>query len=147
MNEATRQMKQEAQSLIVLLKKTNNLLEFAEECGVRIGLNCGGDLGPKESTKFVVFEKCVGDYLKKSQAKKFNLSELKNRLRQIERKLKALTNAGYWVTLDTHNRKGYAVLYLEHICIILYDYDFTVIKEAEARLPSPQSRGKDKDNG
>ncbi len=124
MNKATSQMKQETQPLIALINRTNSLLENAEKYGVRIELNCGGDLGPKESTKFVVFEKCVDNLLKNSRTEKFDLSKLKNKLEQIERKLKELTDAGYRVTLDNHNRRGYATLYLENICMVLFGYDF-----------------------
>ena len=122
MNKATEQMKQETQPLIVLIKAINSLLEDAEKCGVRIKLNCGGHLGPKESTEFVVIEKCVKDCLKKSVA--FSLPKIENKLKQIEKKLKDLTENGYFVTLDEHNRRGYAVLYLENICMVLFEHEF-----------------------
>ncbi len=121
-NEATKQMKQETQPLIVLIRAANDLLEDAEKRGVDIELNCGGTLGPRESTEFVVLNKCVEDCLKKSST--FDISKIKNKLKQIERKLKKLTENGYFVTLDIHNRNGYATLYLENICMVLFGYDF-----------------------
>lgn len=122
MNKATKQMKEETQPLVDLIKETNSLLESAEENGVSIELNCGGSLGPKESTTFVVLNKCTANYLKKSGS--FSQSKIEEKLKQIEKKLKELTEAGYCITLDSHNRNTYATLHLENICMVLFGYDF-----------------------
>ena len=122
MNKATQQMKEAARLLIVLIRKVNRLLEIAEKNGVGVELNCGGNLGRRESTEFVVVQKCIGNFLK--TAGTFNLVTLENKLRQIEKELKGLTAAGYYVVLDSHNRKTYAFLFLEHICMILYGDEF-----------------------
>ncbi len=123
MNKATEQMKKETQSLIALIKEMNGFLEDAEKCGVRIELNCdGGCFGRRQSTTWVVFEKCVGDCLKKN--KNFSLPKLERKLKQIERKLAELTESGYFVLLDNHNRNTYATLYLDYICMVLYGGEF-----------------------
>ncbi len=123
MNKATQQMKQETRPLVKLIREMNGFLENAEKCGVSIILNCdGGSFGRRQSTTWVVFEKCVGNCLKKNNA--FNLCKLKRKLKQIERKLAELTESGYFVLLDNHNRNTYATLYLDYICMVLYGDDF-----------------------
>ena len=123
MNKATKQMKQETQPLVTLIKEMNGFLEDAEQCGVSIELNCDGEcFGRRQSTTWVVFEKCVGDCLKKNNA--FNLGKLERKLKQIERKLADLTESGYFVVLDSHNRCTYAILYLDYICMVIYGDEF-----------------------
>ncbi len=118
MNKAIQQMKGAARPLTALIGEVNKLLESAEKCGVSIELNCGGDLGRRESTKFVVVAECNGNFLKKSGT--FRLVVLQNKLRKIEKELKGLTAADYYITLDSHNIRTYAVLFLEQICLILF---------------------------
>ena len=122
MNKATKQMKQETQPLVTLIKEMNGFLEDAEKCGVSIELNCGGPLGSKESTEWVVFEKCAEDCLKKKH--NFSLPKLKRKLKQIEKKLAELTDSGYCITLDSHNRSTRATLCLDNICMVLFGYEF-----------------------